>query len=269
MRRFICTALAAVILLALPAPAWAFDLTDLKAHWRLNEASGTRVDAHGTNDLTDNNTVTQATGKIGDAAQFTSANSEWLSIADNADLSTGDIDFSFTAWVYLDTLGAQSPAGKGDSGQFEWKSIVADTAGDKLAEMLILSPSGSSLGQAKATTFGALSTATWYFFYGYHDAAANEVDISVNNGTIDTAATTGAPTDGTGGFAIGADRGAGADFWNGRIDSVSFWKRVLTSQEVTDLYNGGSGFDYPFTTAAAVRSFGVIIYSVFPLGGLW
>lgn len=45
-RLFAPFTLAAFILLVLATPALAFDLTDLKAHWRLDEASGTRVDAH-------------------------------------------------------------------------------------------------------------------------------------------------------------------------------------------------------------------------------
>jgi len=83
-------------------------LTDnLISFWGLEETSGTRVDAHGTNNLTDNNTVTSATGKVGTAGQFTNANSEYLSITDNASLSTGDIDFSAQAWVYFDSFGTQ------------------------------------------------------------------------------------------------------------------------------------------------------------------
>ena len=73
--------------------------TSLIAHWNLDEASGTRVDAKGGNDLTDNNTVTQATGIVSNAGQFTAANSEYLSIADNAALSTGDIDFTIPLWA--------------------------------------------------------------------------------------------------------------------------------------------------------------------------
>ena len=52
-------------------------LTDnLIAFWQLEEASGVRYDSEGSNNLTDNNTVTSATGVVGDAAQFTRSNSE-------------------------------------------------------------------------------------------------------------------------------------------------------------------------------------------------
>ena len=48
--------------------------TNLIAYWKLGEASGTRSDSKGSNNLTDNNTVTSAAGKWGTAGQFTAAN---------------------------------------------------------------------------------------------------------------------------------------------------------------------------------------------------
>src|SRR5574341_2164717 len=77
---------------------------NLISFWELEEASGTRLDATASdNDLTDNNTVTQATGKVGNAAQFTRANTEYLSIAHNTSIACGDIDQTRCAWVYLDS----------------------------------------------------------------------------------------------------------------------------------------------------------------------
>lgn len=35
--------------------------------------------------------------------------------------------------------------------------------------------------------------------------------------------------------------------FNGRIDEIGVWNRVLTAQEVTQLYNGGAGKAYPFS----------------------
>src|SRR3990170_7582249 len=77
--------------------------TSLISYWKLEEVSGTRVDTFGANDLDDINTVEQAVGIKGDAAQFVRANSEALRHIDNADLSVGDIDFSIAFWVYLDS----------------------------------------------------------------------------------------------------------------------------------------------------------------------
>ena len=44
--------------------------TGLVSYWALDETSGTRYDSHGSNDLTDNNTVGYTTGVQGNAADF-------------------------------------------------------------------------------------------------------------------------------------------------------------------------------------------------------
>src|SRR3989304_1655390 len=84
----------------------AVSLSDsLIAYWRLEEASGTRLDelsgcGGGGGDLADINTVTQNTGVIGNAGQFVAASSEDLSYADEIDLNVGgNIDVAFVAWL--------------------------------------------------------------------------------------------------------------------------------------------------------------------------
>ncbi len=51
--------------------------------------------------------------------------------------------------------------------------------------------------------------------------------------------------DGAGEFQVGAISSTSL-WWNGSIDEFGFWKRVLTSQERTDLYAAGAGLTYPF-----------------------
>src|SRR5262252_1520277 len=80
--------------------------TNLISYWKLDEVSGSRVDTKGTNTLTDNNTVTSTTGIINNAASFAAASSEYLSLASNATVQTGDIDFTITAWVKMTTKAA-------------------------------------------------------------------------------------------------------------------------------------------------------------------
>ena len=85
-------------------------LNGLVSWWDLDEASGTRFDSHtanDVNDLTDNNTVTQATGKVGNAAQFTAANLEHLSKSSASNLGADDRDFTWAQWIYLDSLAGQ------------------------------------------------------------------------------------------------------------------------------------------------------------------
>ena len=81
------------------------DLTNLKAFWSLNESSDgsgavTREDLHGTNDLTDNNTVASGTGLVySNAADLEVSSGEFLRVTDNEDLTIGDNDCTIVAWV--------------------------------------------------------------------------------------------------------------------------------------------------------------------------
>ena len=38
--------------------------------------------------------------------------------------------------------------------------------------------------------------------------------------------------------------------YNGLIDEVGFWHKVLSQSEVTSLYNSGAGLAYPFSASA-------------------
>src|SRR3989338_9836212 len=156
--------------------------TSLNAFWKLDEASGTRSDSVGSNNLTDNNTVTQGTGKVGNAAQFTAANSESLSITDNTALSTGDIDFTIAAWVYLDSVSSTR-------GIVDKRS--ADAAGsndyslryNQLIDRFAFYVNGvDDTSKAVADNFGSPSISTWYFIVAWYTATDNTLHIQVNNG---------------------------------------------------------------------------------------
>ena len=220
-------------------------LTSLISYWTLDEASGTRVDSvtSSANDLTDNNTVTQNPGKISNAAQFTAANLEFLSRADNASLSTGDIDFTLAGWVYLDSLGAFRVAvGKRENATNREYWFEVNNS-DQMR--FIVSSNGALQDGVVTASSVTLSTGTWYFVVAWHDSVANTVNIQVNNGTAHSAAFSLGVFDGGSRFAIGV--GESSNYWNGRIDEVGFWKRVLTAAERTNLYNAGTGVTYPFT----------------------
>lgn len=219
-------------------------LDGLIAYWSLEEASGVRRDWHSNNHLTDNNTVTQAAGKLGNAAQFTAANSEYLSIADNPQLSTGDIAFTCAFWLYIDTKSSDRGfIGKTDSGAASSEWVVwYELASDRIVLRVY---SGASAYSLSANSFGSPTVGTWIFIIIWHDPVGNTLNIQVNDGTIDSLAHTVGVNDGTAPFEIGRFL-AGAAYHNGRVDGVGFWKRLLTVKEKKALYGGGSGLEYPF-----------------------
>jgi hypothetical protein len=204
----------------------------LVAHWRLEEAAGARSDSKGTNLLNDSNGVTQGAGKIGQAAKFTKSSVQSLSIADNADLSTGDISFSGSLWVRFDTLGHyQFLMSKGG----EYELYLDGIEGNRL-KLVVRYAGGGYATVASA----AVAAGVWYHVAFWHDAAGDQLGLSINDGPPVTAATAGAPGDTANAFRLG-------DRWNesldGRLDEVSFWKRLLSPAERSELYNGGAGVD--------------------------
>lgn len=208
--------------------------TSLISYWKLGEASGTRVDSHGSNDLTDNNTVLSAAGILGDAADFEYANSEYLNHTDNTDLSTGDIDFTFACWIKAETLpGSTVFACKGGFGALEW--FLDCNNGTNIRFVIS--------GLQTVTSTGTISTGNWYFVVAWHDATANTINLQINDGSVDTLSSVTGPTDGAGDFYLGFLGDFGM-YWDGLIDEAAFWKRTLTSGERTEIYNSGAGLSY-------------------------
>lgn len=219
----------------------------LRAYWPLDESAGTRRDRAGIgvpNDLTDNNTVTGAAGPsiyIPLASQFTAANTEYLSRADNESISTGDIDFSIGVWVYLDSKPANNmniiakwnPAG----GQREYRLFWGTT--DRF--VVEVSADGTAVTSLSAETFGAPALSTWYFIGLWHDSVGNTLNIQINAGAISSVAYANGVLSGTSTLIIGGVTETPAELWNGRIGPVAFWSRLLTDQEWTWLYNNSSG----------------------------
>lgn len=211
---------------------------DLVSFWELEEASGTRNDSHGTNDLNDNNSVGQGSGKVGNCADFESGSSNYLSHADNADLSTGDgVDFTICAWVNLESKPAEGGiVSKASQVATEYILEYVGVSGFFCFAFFV-----GTNALVKALSFGDPSIGTWCFVVAWHDVVDGSYNIQVNDGAVDSTPDTSF-ADSALDFQIG--RYGTSQYFDGLIDQVGFWKRVLTTQERTDLYNGGAGLSY-------------------------
>ncbi len=223
---------------------------NLTAYWKLDEASGTRADSIGGNDLQDpGNNVTSWFGKIGNATNFTRANGAHLNITDNAALSTGDINFTISAWVYIEgkVTGTQNEyivARDNQTGASEYILYFSGGATDRFRFAIY---DGTRQNTTTANSLGSPAIDRWYFIVGWHDAANDQIGIQVDNGTADTVTTGFALVDNTSALTIGSDSNTPiGNIMNGSIDEVGFWKRVLTQDERTYLYNKGRGVSLPF-----------------------
>ena len=235
----------------------------LVSYWELDEASGTRIDSNdlNKNHLTDNNTVGQAVGKVGNAAQFNSLSSRSLTRASNASLQTGDIDQTICAWVYLDSKPATTMriAGKTDNTTGAGYAIDWQNTADRFSFRMWQAGGGASLN-AIASHFGAPALSTWYFVVARFDSVSGNGIITVNDGTKSATAKSASPGSDTVAFAIGAN-GDGTSFFDGRIDQVGLWKRYLTDTEVTFLYNNGAGRTYAEVNGALLQTASIVSIS--------
>jgi hypothetical protein len=218
---------------------------DLISHWKLDEASGDAVDSHGSNTLTETSgTIGTAAGKIGNARDFESGDTELFSRADNASLSTGNIDFTFSAWVNFESLAANGALiSKWDlAGNVREYAVIFEAGFLKF----LVSSAGTDTIAVSAVSLGAPSVGVWYFVVAWHDAGSS-INIQVNNGAVDTLAHLTGVIDSTASFCLGSLNEFAGYYLDGLLDEVSFWKRVLTPAERTNLYNSGAGLAYPFT----------------------
>lgn len=217
----------------------------LIAYWKLDEAGAGRADSHGANALTDNNTVGGGTGKINGAADFIAANSEYLSRADNADLSFADDAFTFDGWFKADSLATSSVLAK-------WASDGAVATCEYALRIVAGTSLNWRVGDGTANTdishSTALSTATWYYFCVYHDPAANLIGISLDGGAFQTAAHSTGVLDGAAGFALGRTGDFAGQYYDGLIDEAGLWGRVLSLTEAQERYASGAGLAYPLGT---------------------
>ncbi len=227
-------------------------LTDnLISYWKLDEASGNAVDANSTNNLTAANAPGSTTGILGNARTFVAASTQYFTKADNADLSTGDIDFTIQAWVKLTSKSAAMAfVGKWGSVSNNEFLLYYDNSGDRFN--FIVTPLGVGAGAAGVTAnnFGSPPLNTWIHLIAKHDSVNNVLSITVNDGTPDTNSYAAGVFDGTDPFEFGRTSDGGA-YLNGVLDEVGLWKRILTGPEVTQLYGSGGGLAYPFTGLVA------------------
>jgi hypothetical protein len=159
------------------------------ASWKLDDLT----DATGRgNTLTNNNTVTFNTGKLGNAAYFDGASSQYLSRTSSADLELGDIDFTIGFWFYIAAadigrtmmLLNKSADGAGNS-EYD---IYYFGPSDGLIHCQVYRPTDSFVAVLEDT---APSADTWHCLMFWHNAATDEIGVSMDNGTAVIQATGG------------------------------------------------------------------------------
>ena len=226
-------------------------LDSLRGYWKLDETSGTTVtDAAGIQNGTRTAGVTVGVaGKLGYANTFDTSG-DVINIPYNTNVSPKGADFSFAAWIKLDSL----PSVVGHDCYVFQQNIGADPYSAHYvyvddADNKLFATSRNTSGtayQVRSTT--ALSVGTWYHVVFVNPGNGQDLELYVN-GTEEAASAvtfSGTLYEGLSTTCFGNGYQGSTGFFVGTIDSPALWGVALTSGQVTTLYNSGSGKSHPF-----------------------
>jgi hypothetical protein len=205
----------------------------LVAYYTMDEVSGDRLDSVGDNDLSDNNTVTSTAGKISNAADFEANNAEWLAAAsDYADLDfNGHVAFSGSVWVKFEAHDVdRTVLSKNQQYRLRFETDIDSF------QWTVWSDGSTSTTLDAAL---AVENETWYHVYFWHDPDADVIGMRINDTHEVTTAHTGGVNNSANLFEVG--RNVTSAYWDGEIDELAFYSRLLSPGEVTALYNSGAG----------------------------
>jgi hypothetical protein len=220
--------------------------TNLAAYWSFNTASGLNDSVTGAYNVT--GTTNYVTGINGNAQNYTST---FYNTATQYMPKLGANNFSISFWVktsdgciagvcgIIDVLGGWGPSAGGygvvvgaNSGNGKivlasnppWGPEDAVTINDGNWKHIVIERKGTGAGNLK------------YYVNG----------VNTFNGSQDYSQDYNFDYQGHIGATINANMPAGR-FYTGLLDEVGIWTRALTEQEISDLYNGGTGLTYTNT----------------------
>jgi len=182
---------------------------------------------------------------IGDAAQFTAANSEFLSNGGTADLRGAATGWWRSIWINRDS---------GSAIQELWECIAANTGHSVTidASNNVFLKAGDGSTQITKTHSATIGTGTWTFIYV--ELAATTIGISINGGALETAAFLGTYSPGVSGFNVGSVDGL-LDFYDGGMDSFNGGDGQLSPSQIRDMFKGGKGQSFSNRTLGSEVKF--------------
>lgn len=200
------------------------------SYWAMDSLGATTPDSLGGRPLTSNGTPALVAGKMSSAISCAvSGGADWLSSSD-ASFNFGNTDFVWRFWVKVTTVTAQDILKRFFPGGYRFQYDVTQGIGFYCTD-----------GTSQATVYsGQLMVAdTWYMVVGFHDATNNLIGISVDGGTIITAAYSAGCGTSPSELVIGANA------LYIIIDEVGVWTGLVFDQgNVAFEWNDGAGVTY-------------------------
>lgn len=215
--------------------------SSLQAYYKLDESSGNASDASGNgNTLTNTGTVTYSTGKINNGAVGTNTSGGYLT-------NSGALGFtaaSSNTWNFW-----YKPNNRGG---YLFDNIT--TAGDSKRLIVYEDGAGSNVhlfANGSDVTSSPMTTGVWYMITV--TKSGTSWTLYINGVSQGTTSTGGLTYGGGAGFTLLNSLYSGGATTNSSIDEFSVWTRTLSTDDISALYNGGSGRAYPFQTTTLLN----------------
>jgi Concanavalin A-like lectin/glucanases superfamily len=195
---------------------------------------GNSNDSKGSNNGTDLNIAYGASfGRFGQGASFNGSSSS-IQVSSPTGLPVGNHDSTINAWFYPTTASEIGTCG-----------ISWGAEGNNQMAGIGLSPSGATalfwLGYSNDVwTPWTYSANAWYMITATYTATTRQVQFYINGlaqGAPQTLANT--PNVGSTFLMMGKQRPSNPAYYQGSMDDVSIFSRVLTPKEISNLYGGG------------------------------
>lgn len=212
-------------------------LDGLAAYWTLDEAAGSnRADSVGSSTAVLNGTVGSVAGKTGNAANFNGNIDNYLAAANNAAINPAGTSWTLALWYKLNVntpMGLMAKVSGSGGNEF-----IIDYGGGVM-RLLFYGATTSNVTTSPTT----IDTTNWYALRAWYDLPTAKIWIQSE---ALTAVSANAPVGGmnvsNGALGFGVFDG-GSRPGNVALDSVGFWRRVLTDDEWTEFRAGEA---YPF-----------------------
>lgn len=162
----------------------------------------------------------------------------------NPGAAHGDGDYTITGWIRPTSLDSPSNnrgivvkgSDVSDASTFQFGIDVSYTF-DKIQYWHSDGSTVTNLNSANSS----LTNATWHFISITFDGSTGILSLAIDDGTPVTASSVSRLNALTADFRVGDLPTAGTDPFLGQLAAIGIWDRVLTSEEVTNIYNSGKG----------------------------
>jgi hypothetical protein len=219
-----------------------------------------KFDSDNSNDSVSSNNGTDtamiynsSAGKINDGASFNGSTSIISLPSGVYTLFSAKSSFSINCWIQLQNYTNQYSIFSTNTSVGNFSSTGGYFFVDPTTGTLDFYR-GDGSGTDEITSSSAVGTNVWTMVSITSDGSNLNLYVNGNSAATAITMTKTSPTQQVG--VVGSEyfNGTNNDFWPRYIDELGFWSRALSPSEITQLYNSGSGLQYPFSSTSSLAS---------------